>query len=34
MTLKEKAFARTTSPSTTPDRYQAPDTLLAFLDQL
>ena len=34
MALKEKAIARTTSPSTTPDRYQAPDTLLAFLDQL
>jgi integrase/recombinase XerD len=34
MALKEKALARTTSPDTTPDRYQAPDTLLAFLDQL
>jgi site-specific recombinase XerD len=34
MALKEKALARTASPSTTPDRYQAPDTLLAFLDQL
>jgi len=34
MALKEKALARTTSPSTSPDRYQAPDTLLAFLDQL
>ncbi|WP_040831631.1 tyrosine-type recombinase/integrase [Nocardia jiangxiensis] len=34
MALKEKALARTTSPATIPDRYQAPDTLLAFLDQL
>jgi site-specific recombinase XerD len=34
MSLKEKALARTTSPNTTPDRYQAPDTLLAFLDRL
>jgi integrase/recombinase XerD len=34
MALKEKALARTTPPNTTPDRYQAPDTLLAFLDQL
>ncbi|MFE9328486.1 aldehyde dehydrogenase family protein [Nocardia sp. NPDC052278] len=34
MALKEKALARTASPDTTPDRYQAPDTLLAFLDQL
>ncbi|WP_433600731.1 tyrosine-type recombinase/integrase [Nocardia sp. CA-135953] len=34
MALKEKALARTTSPTTAPDRYQAPDTLLAFLDQL
>ncbi|GAA0981708.1 tyrosine-type recombinase/integrase [Acrocarpospora macrocephala] len=34
MALKEKALARTTPPSTTPGRYQAPDTLLAFLDQL
>jgi site-specific recombinase XerD len=34
MAIKEKALARTTSPSTTPDRYQTPDTLLAFLDQL
>ena len=34
MALKEKALARTTSPTATPDRYQAPDTLLAFLDQL
>jgi integrase/recombinase XerD len=34
MALKEKALARTTSPTSTPDRYQAPDTLLAFLDQL
>jgi len=34
MALKEKALARTTSPSTTPDRYHAPDTLLAFLNQL
>ncbi|WP_334026076.1 tyrosine-type recombinase/integrase [Nocardia terpenica] len=34
MALKEKALARTASPTTGPDRYQAPDTLLAFLDSL
>lgn len=34
MALKEKALARTASPATTPDRYQAPDTLLASLDRL
>lgn len=32
--LKENALAPTTSSDTTPDRYQAPDTLLAFLNQL
>lgn len=34
MALKERALARTTPPGTTPDRYQAPDTLLTFLNQL
>ena len=34
MALKEKAIARTASSGTIPDRYQAPDALLAFLDQL
>lgn len=34
MALKEKALARTTPPNTIPDRYRAPDKLLAFLDQL
>ncbi|GAA1015031.1 integrase [Acrocarpospora pleiomorpha] len=34
MALKEKALARTTPLGTTPDRYQAPDALLAFLNQL
>jgi site-specific recombinase XerD len=34
MALKEQALARTTSPDTIPDRYQAPDTLLAFPEQL
>jgi integrase/recombinase XerD len=34
MALKEKAIARTTPPNTNPARYQPPDTLLAFLDQL
>jgi integrase/recombinase XerD len=34
MALKEAALARTTPPDTTPERYQAPDALLAFLNQL
>ncbi len=34
MTLKEQAPARTTPPNTTPGRYHAPDTLLAFLSDL
>ena len=34
MALKEKAIARTTPPNTNPARYQPPDTLLTFLDQL
>jgi site-specific recombinase XerD len=34
MALKENAIARTTPPGTQPGRYQAPDSLLAFLDQL
>jgi integrase/recombinase XerD len=34
MALKEQALARTTPPDTTPGRYTAPDTLLAFLKQL
>jgi integrase/recombinase XerD len=34
MTQKERAIARVTPPGTTPGRYQAPDTLLAFLDAL
>ena len=34
MTLKEQALARITPPATTPGRYTAPDTLLAFLDSL
>ncbi|MFE9328748.1 tyrosine-type recombinase/integrase [Nocardia sp. NPDC052278] len=32
MTLKEKALARIRPPNTSPGRYRAPDTLLAFLD--
>jgi integrase/recombinase XerD len=31
---KERALAHTTPPNTTPGRYRAPDTLLAFLDNL
>lgn len=31
---KERAIARTTPPATTPGRYQAPDTVMAFLDTL
>jgi integrase/recombinase XerD len=34
MAMKERALARTTPPDTTPGRYSAPDTLLAFLDEL
>jgi len=34
LALKEKAIARTTPPTTAPGRYRAPDTLLAFLDNL
>jgi integrase/recombinase XerD len=34
MALKEQAIARTAPPNTDPARYQADDTLLAFLDQL
>jgi site-specific recombinase XerD len=34
MTLKERALARTTPPTSTPGRYRAPDTVLAFLDSL
>ena len=34
MSQKERAIARTTPPNTTPGRYHAPDTLLAFLESL
>jgi len=34
MALKEQAIARTTPPDTNAARYEAPDDLLAFLDQL
>ena len=34
MTMKERAIQRTTPPNTTPGRYHAPDTLLAFLEAL
>jgi integrase/recombinase XerD len=34
MALKEQAIARTAAPETNPARYDAPDDLLAFLDQL
>jgi site-specific recombinase XerD len=34
MSIKEKALARVTPPNTHPGRYQAPDTLLAFLNNL
>jgi len=34
MALKERALARTTPAHTTPGRYQPPDGLLAFLEQL
>lgn len=34
MALKEKAIARTSPPDTEIARYKAPDSLLAFLEQL
>jgi len=34
MSQKERAIDRTTPPNTTPGRYRAPDTLLAFLEAL
>jgi site-specific recombinase XerD len=34
MTIKERALARTTPPTTSPGRYKPPDTVLAFLDSL
>ena len=34
MTIKERALARTTSPSVKPGRYRPPDSLLAFLESL
>ena len=34
MTIKERALARVHPHTTSPGRYQAPDTLLAFLDNL
>lgn len=34
MTIKERALARMTAPSTTPARYHPPDKLLAFLEGL
>jgi integrase/recombinase XerD len=34
MAMKERALARTTPPGTSPSRYNAPDTLLAFLNNL
>jgi integrase/recombinase XerD len=34
MSQKERAIARATPPNTTPGRYRAPDTLLAFLEAL
>ena len=34
LALKERALARTTPPHTKPGRYQPPDPILAFLDQL
>lgn len=34
LALKERALARTTPPNGRPGRYRAPDTLLAFLDNL
>ena len=34
MTIKDRALARVHLPGTRPGRYRAPDTLLAFLDNL
>ena len=34
MALKERALARTTSPTGIPGRYRPPDTVLAFLESL
>ena len=34
MTIKERALARTASPSVKPGRYRPPDRLLAFLESL
>jgi integrase/recombinase XerD len=34
MTIKEQALARVHQPGTSPGRYRAPDSLLAFLDSL
>lgn len=34
MSIKERALARTAPPGSTPGRYTAPDTLLAFLQKL
>jgi hypothetical protein len=34
MSLKERALARIAPPTTTPGRYTAPDTVLAFLNSL
>jgi site-specific recombinase XerD len=34
MTIKERALARTTPPTTKPGRYRPPDDLLAFLESL
>jgi site-specific recombinase XerD len=34
MTIKEQALARVQQPGTSPGRYQAPDSLLSFLDNL
>ena len=34
LAMKEQALARTTPPDTSPGRYHAPDTLLAFLNDL
>ncbi|MFU8841969.1 MAG: tyrosine-type recombinase/integrase, partial [Nitriliruptoraceae bacterium] len=34
MTQKERAIARTSQPTTRPGRYQAPDTIIAFLESL
>jgi integrase/recombinase XerD len=34
LAIKERALARTASPTSTPGRYRAPDALLAFLENL